>query len=447
MKIYWKLFLSFWLLAFLLVSTALVVGRLAGELEGRPPLAHVRVLQELGRILASGNTAAIDRWASERAQLRPGELHVWFDRDLLVYPEQPARRAERLLSRARAAGRPATMVRDWTGVYHYRVVPRREGGHYEVLLRLPPPWQRQMLDNFGLRFLVALLVSGLLCLALARLLTGRLGRLSEAVRTFAGGNLGARAPALPPGRGDEISQLARDFNDMAARIEALLGSQRSLLADVSHELRSPLARLQLALEIARRDCGDRAAFSQMEKDLGRMEDIIGNLLLLPRLESGEAALQETVEFGGVVQAVVSDLRAEAATAGKDLRWVAPLEAMPLRANASLLRSGVENILRNAIAHTPAGTAVTVDLRLRGTHCELQVRDFGPGVPERDLEQIFEPFYRVDGARSRESGGVGRGLAITRRVARLHGGTVTAANADPGLCVTLVLPLASADVTR
>ncbi|MCH8503867.1 MAG: HAMP domain-containing protein [Ectothiorhodospiraceae bacterium] len=264
----------------------------------------------------------------------------------------------------------------------------------------------------------------------------------QASQRLAAGELDVRVPDPGPG-GDEISALGRDFNTMADRLQQLLDSRNQLLSDVSHELRYPLARLQVALELARRKTGDEIGDSldRMERDIRRLDELIGEVLRLARLERGGAALQASpLDLAEVLLPSCEDAAFEAEHTGRRVRWGA-FPRLLISGDPSLLRSALDNVLRNAIRSSPADGEVVVEAVAAGGFARITVSDRGTGVPEDQLARIFEPFVRVSSARDRESGGYGLGLAIVRRAVEAHGGSVRAENAEPhGLRVTISLPL-------
>ncbi len=300
-----------------------------------------------------------------------------------------------------------------------------------------------------LRFAVALSVSGIICYLLTLYLTGPILRLRQAAQQLAGGMLSTRAAPSIERRGDDLGALGRDFNTMAARIEELISRQRQLIFDVSHELRSPLARLNVALDLAREGKAGDLPFDHMESDLLRLNEMIGRLLTIARLDTAAVPVEmTTMNLTDLVGQIVEDAGFEAQKRSVAVNMTAP-EHCYVRGNSELLHSAFENIVRNAIRYTDAATSVDVALESGNkSNFLLTVRDHGKGVPENDLERILQPFYRVDEARDRESGGAGLGLAIADRVMRIHGGTIHAENAHPqGLKVIVEIPAAESTSAR
>jgi two-component system sensor histidine kinase CpxA len=310
-----------------------------------------------------------------------------------------------------------------------------------------PPRPLDLLEPKALwwRLLLLALVVGALSLWLARHLSAPVGALRRATLRLSAGDLSARVGEPVDRRRDEIGQLARDFDAMAGRLETLVGSQRRLLRDVSHELRSPLARLTVALQLARDREGVRAAeaLDRIERETGRLDELIGQLLLLERLEA-RAPDAEAVDFDlcDLLNEVVDDASFEASATKRGVELAAD---SPCRVQGypALVRSALENVIRNAVRHTAEDTVVEVLIDCDDESAGITVRDHGPGVPEEHLETLFEPFSRVADARERSTGGAGLGLAIARRAVEVHDGTVTARNhADGGLEVSIHLPVIS-----
>jgi two-component system sensor histidine kinase CpxA len=308
--------------------------------------------------------------------------------------------------------------------------------------RGPPPGIGP--SGFALRWSVAFLVSGIICYLLTRYLTAPILRLREASKQLAQGDFSTRAAAGMEQRRDELGTLVRDFNAMAARIEELVSRQRQLIYDISHELRSPLARLNVALDLGRERKGNDPAFDHMEQDLGCLNDMIGRLLTVAKLDTSTTTIPMTqVDLTELTSQIVRSADFELQQQNGAVRLSSHGEHF-VHGNAELLHSAIENVIRNAIRYTGAGNSVDVQLEAAGTAApaivRLLVRDYGQGVPEPELLNIFQPFYRVADDRNRESGGTGLGLAIADRVVRIHGGTIQARNATShGLVVEILIP--------
>jgi two-component system sensor histidine kinase CpxA len=314
------------------------------------------------------------------------------------------------------------------------------------------------------RLVISLIVSVLVTFGITMVITRPIGSLREAAKQLAAGNLRARAK-WPKGKAnrkssDELWGLVYDFNEMADRLESLVDAQMLLLRDVSHELRSPLARLSVALELAREEAqpGMEDQLDRIEREAERLNSLIGQLLSLSHLESTTRLPDRLrVSLCDVVEELLPDMDYEAQrrncgvsfTTGRQSgaqTGVQPEEICEVLGNPELLGRAVENVIRNAIAYTAEGTSVEIRLfeenRVGTQFAVLQVKDHGPGVPEAALKSIFRPFYRLDLSRQRSTGGYGVGLAITERAVRLHGGAVVARNAhEGGLIVEMRLPVA------
>lgn len=286
--------------------------------------------------------------------------------------------------------------------------------------------------------LTVLAVLTALSYAFARYLTHPVRKLQTAVEAFGRGDFRSRVRST---RKDEIGQLARTFDRMADRIETLLDAERRLLLDISHELRSPLTRLSLAAELARSGEDTGRYLDRIDKEAERLNALVGELLQVTRAEGDESRLrQDKVDLDALVSSVVGDVRIEAEQRQCRVEWDGgkPVE---VSGDAELLRRAIENVVRNAVRYTDPGTAVLVWITRSKDQALIRIRDHGPGVPADELGRIFDPFYRIDPARNRVSGGAGLGLSIARRAIELHRGKIRAENANPGLLVEISLPAA------
>ncbi len=331
-----------------------------------------------------------------------------------------------------------------------------DGQHRFTLVMGLPPGPRVFLGPRGMPIpglIIGVITSGLVCYLLAWYLTQPIVRLRAATRQLAAGDLTARSGSPAGKRRDEVAGLVRDFDAMAERLEMLVKAQSRLLNDISHELRSPLARLNVALGLARQRAGVESAdmLDRIELEASRLNELIGRILTLARLEDGEQRVPQTpVPLGELVASVAEDAEFEAQERHCHVHTTIPEGDWGVRGNDSLLHSAVENVVRNAIRYTQEGTSVEIELtsekRTGGAEAVLRVSDSGPGVPEDALGKLFQPFYRLDDARGRLTGGVGLGLAITERAVRFHGGKVSASNrAEGGLMVEIRLPLIAGTV--
>ncbi len=321
---------------------------------------------------------------------------------------------------------------------------RRQMGFYSR-------FQASANDNLTREMIISLLsvflIAGILCFFLAKYLTSPISRLRNATKELTGGNLSVRIGPSMGKRNDEIAYLARDFDLMAEQIEKLLTSQIRLLRDISHELRSPLARLNVALELARLspEEGRKPALDRIEHESECLNNMIEQLLALSRMENGTVdSRKEYFKLGEVIASIAEDARFESKARNIKIE-VIEKDEIHLNGHEQILRSALENVVRNAIAYTRENTTITITMGSclvdEILHARIEVRDQGEGVPESELDKIFTSFYRLAPSRDRNSGGSGIGLAISERAVKLHNGSIKADNhPEGGLLITIILPL-------
>ncbi len=431
-SLFTKIFLAFWLAAVLLGVTLYALVRLfGGEIVEEAEQRLTTQAVSASVLWETGGRRAVARWLHS---FPSDEQPVLVDAEGRQVLRQPLpRHLARWLPRPMVPGTHAVspahvllvapLPESSPSLY---LVDQLTTGHWRIL----PAWTR---------FPVAVLITGLVSLGLAALLTRRLRRLRQAAQALAAGDLNARVGYH--GR-DEVAALSRDFDQMADRLRDLLNGQQRLLRDVSHELRSPLARLRIALELAERNEAREKALVRIGKEADELERLIADVLSLSRLESGQGQLERReLSLDDLVRQIATDADFEARAKGRAV-WLEASEPITIFGDAVLMRSAIENVVRNAVRHTVEGSEISLALRRDNDRSLIEVRDHGPGVPEEELAKLFRPFARVGEARDRKSGGYGLGLAISRRAVEAHGGAIQAQNAGGGgLRVRIWLPLA------
>ncbi|QHS31713.1 ATP-binding protein [Piscirickettsia salmonis] len=315
-----------------------------------------------------------------------------------------------------------------------------DGRNYRLVLLLPPEMIRagfgEKLVQMWSQLLIAAITIGFLCWLLSRYLTRPLRNLQLAVKEISRGNFQHRVGTELSGY-DEFAELGREFDRMAVQIEHMMTSQERMLRDVSHELRSPLARLQVALELARHRASEEShtELDRIGLEAERLNDLIGEILFLTRLKSAEL-VKEPCDLTALLTSIVQDAQFELSERKNSI--VTDFNVDQINANARWLSAAVENILRNALFHTEPGTEVRVSSRYDESSVIISVEDSGSGVFEVELDTLFDPFYRTN--RSQASG-YGLGLAIAKQVVEVHHGSIHAYNKKPrGLVIDIHLPL-------
>ncbi|HZQ19374.1 MAG TPA: ATP-binding protein [Terriglobales bacterium] len=449
-SLFLKIFLSFWLAQALFVAVAILAT------VAMRPTRHISAIEALQTKFLNDAIAAYEAGGEEhlREYLRSirDSQHIravlFRDGESLLGHTVPPWFVE--VAQGRRHTTDTVLGRLNPRFQMLRVSTTGSDGHDYMLVIELPPGQNAFFGPNGVPFLgiiIAVLTSGLVCYFLARFLTSPVTRLREATQRLASGDLSARVGARGSSGGDEVSQLVHDFDLMAEQIEKLVNAQSRLLKDISHELRSPLARLSVALELARQRTGPEAQsiLDRISLESSRMNELIGSLTTIARLESGASTVRkQAVDLEELVQEVARDAAFEAQARNTQVECEI-LDELPVAGDPALLRSAIENVVRNATRYTREGTAVKIRAeRAKSGASEeaiIRIQDSGPGVPAGELGKIFQPFYRIDDARGRSTGGVGLGLAITDQAIRLHGGSVRASNSpEGGLLVEIHIPL-------
>jgi signal transduction histidine kinase len=451
-SLYWRIFLAFWIaLTLILVGTLTVAVNATAHRTDKPWVQRGQLFAQADRAFESGGAEALTSWLESLS----GEP---FSRTFVISPDGKdvlGRPLPQFLNTipgtaARSTGgRPGAIAP--IGGMLVLVDPQGRSWHVVVgpVRETPRLFGELELPGVPLSILViALVVSGAVCFFVARYLAAPVDTLRLATRQMAAGDLNVRVLPALKGRQDDLGLLASDLDAMAEQLQHLLETKEQLLRDVSHELRSPLARLQIALSLARREesVADRH-LARIACEADRLEQLIARTLKLARLERGVHTLEHArVDISALLRNIAADVAIEADARGCLVNLQAEHELV-VSGDPELLRSAFENVIRNAVSYSPANTLVAVGARrtaVPGSSAptvEIAVRDHGPGVPDRDLQLIFEPFYRVEAAREhRSGGGEGLGLAIAARAVSLHGGAIRARNQPGGgLAITITLP--------
>ncbi len=448
-SLFWKIFLCFWATVIVIVLAVVVTFLL------EPGRSSSRWHESLTRTAHYSGTAAVEEAERHGAPAASSymkdlenttHLHACLLEEAGdVIAGDSCELFARNISLARSTRNVSVFLKD--GIARVALpILSTNGRKYIYAVEIPVAAPGISKPAIAIRLCLAFFVSFCICYLLTRYLTAPILRLREASHRLAAGDLSTRASGSMERRNDELGFLVRDFNAMAGRMEDLISRQQQLIYDISHELRSPLARLNVALDLGRERKGNDSAFDHMEQDLECMSEMIGRMLTVAKLDSSSTEVQMTrVDLGELASRVVRSAEFELRQRDNAVRFTMREDCF-VHGNAELLQSAIENVIRNAVRYTSTDASVDVQLqqvdKAGSSFILLSVRDYGTGVPEAELSNIFRPFYRVADDRDRQSGGAGLGLAIADRVIRVHEGTIHAQNASPhGLRVDILLPAA------
>ena len=445
-SVFGKIWISFWLSLILIVIAAYFVSfQAAKQYQVAPPAPrHIATLSnivfpDLG--FAGTDPARLALILTNYNDTARFQLYLVDDAYRMLGSPQPPKRILVMLSEMME--QEGMQVGQWRNEAWLGPIPIEVNNiNYRLFLRgvpsLPPANLPFWLESQWMQLALALTISGLMSLLLTWSLVRPIEKLRQTVRALARGTLNARAGSSVSRRADEIGELGRDFDDMATRIEDLVSAQQRLLSNVSHELRSPLTRLQVAMGIVRQKApeGLDRALDRIERESDRLENMIAQILTLSRFENDMQQVEwRTIELDDIVRRVVEDARFEAEP--RQITIIDQIDGpLQMEGDAQLLHSTLDNVVRNALRFSPADGTIRVALSQGPGQVTLTISDEGPGVPEDKLARLFDPFYRLD----QTNPGAGLGLNIALQAVQLHEGSIQAVNNQPhGLTVIIDIP--------
>ena len=460
-RLYLKIFFSFWLITItMIVGTSLVVHWLdLGTNKHLSKRYQAERSQEPAKRLLRDVVREVVNHSKKDVTYGLGAAPEWATRYLFIIDENTQDLLKRPLSQEiidfipeLTANSPYAEMPIGDRVFFGRRISLQDGSMVRVVAGTDPQgrnifWQL-FFNNVWPTLLISILISGSACFFLAKRMSRGLATLKTATQQIASGDLSVRVTPKFRGRRDEIGMLGREFDHMTERLEKAMLEQKRMIKDVSHELRSPLARLQVALALAQqRSNGDvDQELNRIKQAAEYLNDVISDILSLPLNENESWELNDTLDLVSLLETLTKNYGDEAQSKQVSLSLITHEKDALVPTHGNTLIGVFENILRNAIHYTATGTPITVKVdRVEDGSFRVRIADRGPGVPEQCLADIFQPFFRTDEARDRSSGGYGLGLAIAKRTVALHSGKMEASNnPDGGLTISVVLPKCDLD---
>jgi two-component system sensor histidine kinase CpxA len=447
-SLYWKIFLSFWLATILIIFTIAWITSHIAQKSSLPAQEQLFMDSYANAAVAtyeSGEQTALLKWLNKIGISRHMTLYLLSSTGEIIGTESPPENvkevSENLLKDQLSEG----ILKSGKLIVSHEILST-SGKFYRLAAVSEKPFPHFISIPWAglvLRLLLATFISGLICYLLSLYLTRPLRSLEMAAKSIARGKLNTRVGHLRGHHKDEIAQLSDEFDRMAEQLERLVSSKERLLQDISHELRSPLARLQIAIELGRNKTNQLAEneFNRMELECSRLKYLISEILDFARLDKSTTNLQlSLVNLPKLLQEIIKDANYECGT-GLTRVYAGIMEPCTLLLDEHLIHRAIENVVRNALHYSPATEKVSISVHhdKNKKHIYIDIQDKGPGVPEEQLEKIFNPFYRVDTSREKKTGGYGLGLAIAFRAIQLHEGQITAQNnAEGGLLIRIIL---------
>lgn len=444
-SLYWKIFLSFWCTTLLIIVTTAWITSEIAKSSSAPARENAFMDSYANAAVAtyeSGKKEALNHWLEHIGLSRHMILFLLTKNGQILGDEKPPTIINTIASEFQKNNLDDGIIKLGNIIISHEILSASKQTYRLVAITEKPlshfieiPWQ-----GLTIRLLVAAFFSGIICYLLSRYLTQPLRSLTSAAKSIAKGNLNTRVGQLRGHHHDEIAELSQEFDTMAEQLEQLIESKERLLHDISHELRSPLARLHIAIELARKkiNYATQPELDRMELEGFRLNTLIGEILDFARLKKDTVILSlHEIDMNELLQSLAEDANFEF---GANRVHIKKSHACLINGDERLIHRAIENILRNALHYSPENEPVSISLTEEDTSIIIDIDDKGPGVPENQLEKIFNPFYRVDTSRQKKTGGFGLGLSIAKQAIRIHQGSIEASNKkESGLRVRIILP--------
>ncbi|WED44136.1 two-component system sensor histidine kinase CpxA [Legionella cardiaca] len=449
-SLYWKIFLSFWLATILIIITTAWVTSEIAQKSSIPARERVFMDSYANAAVAtfeSGQHLALKKWLNQIGTSRKMTLYLLSSTGEIIGNQIPPEVVKQISNNLVNEELDDGLLKFGDIIVSHEILSTSGHAYRLVAVSEKPlahfveiPWA-----GLTIRLAIAIIISGLICYLLSVYLTQPLRSLRMAAKSIATGQLSTRVGRVKGHYRDEIAELSGEFDRMAEQLEAIINSKERLLQDISHELRSPLARLQIAIELGRKKAGELAEteFARMEVECLRLNTLIGEILEFARLDKSFTQLHRTtVNLPDLLTQIINDANFELRSNQPGV-FLQEKQNCDLFLDERLIHRAIENIIRNALRYSAPNPKVHISLHFDDKHSQIyiDIADNGPGVPEEQLEKIFNPFYRVDTSREKKTGGYGLGLSIAQQAVKLHHGFIHAMNRqEGGLLVRISLPL-------
>lgn len=449
-SLYWKIFFSFWVASILiLITTAVFTSRIAQEssIPAREKVFMDSYANAAVAIYEASEHKALIAWMNKTSLDKKMSLFLLTSNGDIIGTKEPPDLVKKI-SHIFVQHQLQEGIQKSGDISISHEIKGDSGTFYRLAAISETPLAQFVKihwENIALLLFAAIITSGLICYLLSVYLTKPIRSLQMAARSIAKGHLSTRVGKIKGHSKDEIAELRDEFDHMAEEIEELMNSKKRLLQDISHEFRSPLARIQVAIELSRKksDHLAEAELQRMELECQRMNQLISEILHFARLnQSTHRRVKKEINLTDLLKQIIHDAQYEFKNKLPQITLTCPTNNILIKADERLLQRALENILRNALKYSTPPQKIEVIVKLIDEHwIEIIIEDNGPGIPKEQLNKIFSPFFRVDPAREKKTGGYGLGLAIAEQAIHIHDGTIEAINRlKGGLKVKINLPI-------